>query len=133
MGTEQDVLVTNLAFYAAFAERDLEAMSELWAREADVACLHPGWPLLEGRESVLESWSGILGNPESPVVRCVDAKARIVGSFAWVTCREILEDVHLAATNLFAWENDAWRLVHHQASPLPGRPAPIEAIDDTWN
>ena len=63
MGTEQDVLLTNLAFYAAFAERDLEAMGELWASDADVACMHPGWPVLEGRDAVMESWSRILSNP----------------------------------------------------------------------
>lgn len=133
MSGESDVLLTNLAFYAAFAERDLEAMAELWAEEADVACLHPGWPLLEGRDEVLESWMRILANPGSPTVRCAQAKARIVGSFAWVTCIEVLEDVQLAATNLFVREGEAWRLVHHQASPLPGRPAPVETVDDTWN
>ncbi|MEM6931197.1 MAG: nuclear transport factor 2 family protein, partial [Myxococcota bacterium] len=90
MDTEADVLVTNLAFYAAFAERDLEAMDELWASEHEVACLHPGWTELDGREAVLDSWRRILSNPESPVVRCADAKARVVGDVAWVTCREIL-------------------------------------------
>jgi len=130
---EPDVLLSNLAFYAAFAERDFDAMAELWATEAEVACLHPGWPLLEGRDDVLASWARILGNPGSPAVRCADARARVRDGFAWVTCREIIDDAHLVATNLFVFERGTWRLVHHQSGPLPGRPDPAAPVDDTWN
>jgi hypothetical protein len=28
-----------------------------------VSCVHPGWPVLVGRQTVLESWRRILGNP----------------------------------------------------------------------
>src|SRR5438128_8412277 len=41
--TEREVLEANAAFYAAFAQRDADAMDALWAREVPVACLHPGW------------------------------------------------------------------------------------------
>ncbi|MEN0061057.1 MAG: nuclear transport factor 2 family protein [Myxococcota bacterium] len=133
MSTDEEVLATNLAFYAAFTDRDYDAMADVWASEADVACLHPGWPLLEGRDEVLDSWARILSNPSSPDVRCLNAKVRRVGEFAWVTCLEVLEDVQLAATNLFVREPAGWRMVHHQASPLPGRPPPVAEVDETWN
>ena len=127
-----EVLLANLAFYAAFSERDVEAIQEMWAVEADVTCIHPGWPVLEGLEAVLESWLGILANPESPTVRCADAVAHVMGSMAWVTCREVIDEMQLAATNLFVREDDQWRLVHHQAGPMPGTPSEADLVDD-WN
>ena len=44
------LLFANEAFYAAFAGHDYAAMEALWARHAPVACIHPGWGVLEGRE-----------------------------------------------------------------------------------
>ncbi|MBX2803349.1 MAG: nuclear transport factor 2 family protein [Myxococcales bacterium] len=128
-----EVLLANLAFYAAFAERDMEAMQQLWAAHAEVACIHPGWPLLEGRQAVLASWERILANPESPTVRCVDASARLVGEMmAWVTCREAVPGGQMIATNLFVREEGHWRIVHHQAGPTPGQPSPDE-LREEWN
>ena len=43
MSDESDVLAANDAFYAAFASGDLDALEEVWARQATVACCHPGW------------------------------------------------------------------------------------------
>ena len=42
----------------------------------------------------------------------------LYGDLAIVTCEESLDDNTLVATNIFAREDGAWRLVHHQASPL---------------
>lgn len=117
---ERDVLAANEAFYAAFARRDAAAMDSLWARETEVACLHPGWEALVGREPVVESWRRILlggGAPQS--VRCRRPVARIVADVGWVICKEVLPGGTLAATNLFVRERGAWRMVHHHASPIP--------------
>ena len=130
--TPDEVLITNLGFYAAFSERDMAAMERLWAQEADVACIHPGWPVLEGRDEVLASWRRILSNPDSPTVHCVDAVAHVVHEVAWVTCREVAEGGQLAATNLFVREAGQWRLVHHQAGPMPGLPSAHDLGAD-WN
>ncbi len=54
------VLFANEAFYRAFADRDIAAMEEIWASEAPVACIHPGWSPVIGRERVLASWRAIL-------------------------------------------------------------------------
>ena len=48
------VLFANEAFYQAFAARDLAAMEEVWAHHCPVACIHPGWPPLHGRQAVNE-------------------------------------------------------------------------------
>ena len=117
---EREVLAANDAFYAAFARRDAAAMDALWAREAEVACLHPGWEALFGREAVVESWRRILLGGGAPAsIRCERARAHVAGGAAWVICEEVLPGGALAATNLFVRERGAWRLAHHQASPLP--------------
>ena len=50
---EVEVLAQNRAFYAAFRQRDLDSMDELWATRAKVACVHPGWQPIRGREQVM--------------------------------------------------------------------------------
>jgi hypothetical protein len=126
--TEQAaVLAANAAFYRAFAERDLEAMDRLWARAAEVACIHPGWSPCLGREAVMASWTGILGNPEAPGIRCLKARASVYGTIGVVVCYEAIERNYLIATNLFIAEAGAWKLVHHQAGALaPAPPEPPE-------
>jgi hypothetical protein len=41
MSDTDAVLFANEAFYRAFADRDEEAMEDLWSATAQVACLHP--------------------------------------------------------------------------------------------
>lgn len=119
---EMEVLEANAAFYRAFAARDLATMTALWAERLPVACIHPGWDALSGREEVLESFERILGSEGSPDVRCTLAEAHVLGEVALVTCHEVLEGGRLAATNVFAREDGRWRIVHHQASPMaPGQ------------
>ncbi len=66
------VLSANLEFYRAFAGRDAVAMETIWATDAPVVCVHPGWTPVVGRVAVLESWRHILANPEAPSVMCHD-------------------------------------------------------------
>ncbi|MGF1607822.1 MAG: nuclear transport factor 2 family protein [Kiloniellales bacterium] len=127
MRDEASVLFANDAFYEAFRQRDLETMDKLWARRRPVACTHPGWRTLIGREEVMESWAGILGNPGSPAITCRNAIAFVEGDSAFVTCYEAVGGNVLAATNIFTLEDGQWRLVHHQAGPSE---LPLSALDD---
>jgi ketosteroid isomerase-like protein len=124
--TDSDaVLAANLEFYRAFSGRNLPAMDALWAERAPVTCIHPGWTALCGRDIVLESWRGILANPDSPRVACFDEQVFLHGEVAIVLCEEELEGGTLAASNVFVREDGAWRLVHHQAGQIIQRqPAP---------
>ena len=116
------VLFANEAFYRAFATRDLAAMGEVWARHCPVACIHPGWEPLLGREEVMRSWERILGNPESPAISCRDAHATVFGDSALVVCFEAVPGGFLIASNLFVRLGAVWKLVHHQAGPTNGQP-----------
>ena len=124
---EEDVLAANAAFYAAFERHDVKSMEELWASEAPVACLHPGWEPLLGREAVLRSWRGILmggGAPES--IRCDRATVCLYGESAFVICTEVVPGVEMAATNFFVRERGRWRMTHHHSSPIARRVPPSD-------
>ena len=127
---EEAVLAVNEAFYRAFANHDVAAMDALWSRETPVACIHPGWNALVGREAVMESWTAILTAPGSPQIRCEEPRAFVLGAGAYVICREVLaQQVLLVATNVFAREPAGWRMVHHHAGPAGQAqpPAPDDA------
>ncbi len=122
--TDSDaVLAANLEFYRAFGARDLAAMERLWARRTPVACLHPGWTALTERDAIIESWSGILSNPEAPRIACFDEQVFLYGDVALVLCEEELDGGVLAASNMFVREDDGWRMAHHHAGQIVGRQA----------
>ena len=120
LDSEQTVISANEAFYDAFAAADMNAMASVWAAEAEVTCLHPGWPKLYGREAVLQSWRGILENPNRPRIECTHPSVVIYGSTAVLICYETIESGCLLATNIFVKEDDVWRMTHHHAGgPVP--------------
>jgi ketosteroid isomerase-like protein len=121
MSGEIEVLEANQAFYRAFAAHDAAALEALWARRAPVACVHPGWDVLDGREEVVASFRAIVESAGAPDVHCTQAQARLLGQAAFVTCHEVVAGARLVAVNVFVREDGAWRLCHHQATPLaPG-------------
>ena len=112
------VLALNQAFYRAFASLDFPAMDALWAQRLPVACLHPGWTLLRGREAVMRSWRELLTGTQPPSIHPRNEHVHLLGDTVLVLCEEVLPGTVCAASNLFAREDGAWRLVHHQAGPL---------------
>jgi ketosteroid isomerase-like protein len=125
--TALEVLEANAAFYRAFAAHDPEAMEALWAERLPVACAHPGWDVLVGREDVLDAWRKLFEDGGAPDdLACSLAEAHVLGDVAFVTCHEVLPGGRLLATNVFAREAGAWRMVHHQATPIaPGQARPL--------
>lgn len=113
------ILKINEAFYDAFARSDYQTMDALWARDHEVAVIHPGWDPLHGRDAVMDSWRRILAGPPSPGSHCKEAIAYVMTETAFVICTECLPEVDLVATNVFVKEQGEWRQVHHQAGPIP--------------
>ena len=101
--------------------------SPRWTRSgrssAPVACLHPGWTALKDRDAIIESWAGILSNPDAPRIACFDEQAFLYGDVALVLCEEELEGGTLAASNFFVREDGVWRIAHHQAGQIVRRQA----------
>ena len=115
MTTQQAVINANLSFYEAFSAQDYEAMLKVWSTREDICCLHPGWPIVRGREAVLSSWRAILEASAGAGVRCEGARPTLLDQAAIVTCVEQVDRSRLVATNTFALEDGVWRMVHHQA------------------
>lgn len=127
------VTAANQSFYDAFLYGDQQAMAKVWAEAAPVACIHPGAPLLVGRDTVLESWNSILGAASRPEIECLQSQAHLLGDAAFVTCYERLggaEGATLLATNVFVLEGGRWRMTHHHASPTPMKPSRVAAQAD---
>ena len=119
MSQETAVLFANEAFYLTFTNRDADAMDDIWSTRDTVTCIHPGWPPLRGRKPVVQSWRDILANPNAPKITCQNARAYVDANMAYVLCTEVLAGGQLAATNIFVIEDGTWKLVHHQAGPMP--------------
>jgi hypothetical protein len=112
------LLAANRDFYRIVVDRDVPAMETLWARSVPVACIHPGWPPLVGRDRVLQSWNEILRSAQAPAIRCHEEYPLLYDGFGLVICLEVINGALLAATNVFIREDGAWRLINHQASPV---------------
>ena len=117
MSDEGTLLAANAAYYRAFANADFAQMSRLWADD-DVSCIHPGWPALFGRRAVLESYRNILGNPNQSRIEHRNDTAMVAGSEGRILCVEFVAGAALATTNWFRRIDGAWRMIHHQASPI---------------
>lgn len=116
------VLAANRAFYEAFENRDLDAMSDAWDHADHVTCVHPGWSILTGWGAVSASWFALFGGPQQLQFIVTDERAVLSGDTAWVTCNENLLDAggtqSVAATNVFVRIGGAWKLTHHHGSPV---------------
>lgn len=135
VGDRDALLSANTRFYEAFSAGDLGAMDDLWAREAPVVCVHPGWALLEGRDAVMASFKGIFsGSP--PDVTCSQPTTFIDGRMGMIVCHEHVGRLVLIATNLFVFEHGRWSMIHHHAAPVvpePGHRKPATPPDDLKN
>ncbi len=124
MPYREALLFANEAFYLAFADRDMAAMEDAWSATAPVACIHPGWGVLTGRDEVLESWTAIIANPDSPDIRVHAPEPHLYGDVGFVVCYEEIAGQYLIATNIFVRDGSVWRMVHHQAGPTAAVPDP---------
>ena len=129
---EEAVAATNAALYEAFETADVDRMHRLWD-DVDpdaVVCVHPGWPMLRGREAVLRSWSAVMAGTDYIQFFLTDVRISILGDIAIVTCQEnVLTEVSEAgdanaaviATNVLVRRPSGWRVQVHHGSPVLGR------------
>ena len=118
MSDTDAILAANAAYYRAFSTGDVAAMDQIWADDG-VSCVHPGWTPLIGRAAVVDSYRNILTSPNRVRIAHREDTAILTGDEGRVVCIEIVEGTALlAATNFFRHIGGAWRMVHHQASPI---------------
>src|SRR5258708_36572941 len=109
------ILFANEAFYLAILHRDVKAMDQLWAQGVPVACLHPGWGALLGREEVLDSWRRILSHDTAPKIVCRQPEVLVHGDIAVVVCYGDIEGQLLVAPTLFRREGPGGPVIRHPA------------------
>ena len=117
MSDDAAILAANAAYYRAFTTADFAAMTRIWADD-NVSCIHPGWPVLIGRQAILESYREILRNPNQERIEPRNETVMAAGDEARIFCVEFVGGAALAATNMFKRIDGAWRMTHHQASPI---------------
>ena len=120
------VLAANQAFYSAFAERDLKAMTALWWQGSTSICIHPGsQPILEW-SNIRDSWDAIFRNTDSLEIDIEIVKVEVDSALAYVVLREIVLQSNRGrnmkaqsiATNVFQKMAQKWYLVSHHGSPI---------------
>lgn len=115
------------AFYAAFRDRNLDAMMTVWADANDVICIHPTGPMLVGREAIRASWTEIFKHA-GRIQFVVDERRRSLSdSLALHVVQEHLGadkesgNAPILATNVYQLTETGWRMILHHASPSPRR------------
>ena len=126
METTDSLIKANTRFYRAFELFDIEEMNELWDKDLAVTCIHPGWPLIQGRSEILQSWINIFNNTMVMQFTISESSIKIEGDWGWIVCTESLRSVvngkvnegRVEATNIFRRVKNEWYLVHHHGSPI---------------
>jgi ketosteroid isomerase-like protein len=123
----QQVEEANLAFYRALEANSVERMEKVWAHDAWVRCVHPGWDMIVGWGRVRDSWERIFESGQKMRVSPSDVWIQTSGDVAWVTCTENItvfdeqsfESAQAVATNIFVRREGRWLMSLHHASPIP--------------
>ena len=122
----EGVREANQRFYRAFESLDVDQMGAVWAGEDSITCVHPGWPLIKGRDAVLGSWSRIFENTTLMQFTITGAEIVVDGDWGWVSCTENITSVidgrvtegKVQATNIYVRRMGRWLTVHHHGSPV---------------
>lgn len=126
------VEAANLAMYQAFEAADVDRMASVWD-DVDpdaLVCVHPGWPMLRGRDHVLRSWSAVMAGTDYIQFFLTDVAISVLGDTAVVTCTEnVLTEVTedgsgagaVVATNVLRRRADGWKVQVHHGSPVLGK------------
>ncbi|MEQ8233283.1 MAG: nuclear transport factor 2 family protein [Gammaproteobacteria bacterium] len=119
-------LAAEAAFYEAFGSGDVEAMMRVWAAGADIVCIHPSGPRLEGAAAIRASWQHILAEH---MVRSFDLRGRLVSGTGDLRVHLLEECISVPgtrfvappvlATNIYRRLGDGWYMVLHHASVAP--------------
>jgi ketosteroid isomerase-like protein len=114
------------AFYDALARSDLDKMMSVWAEDDEVVCIHPGGPRLVGLSPIREIWRQMMVNGARLGIEISEA---VVTGNTMMAVHSVFEQISIdqarrrspliAATNVYRYGAEGWRMVMHHASPVP--------------
>ncbi len=123
-----ELAAANAAYYRAFEDGDLDAMSALWERSGRSACTHPGWATLRGWGPIAASFAALFQGGSGLQFVLTREHPVVVGDAGWMNVDEnLLGDqggVTVATLNVFVRDAGAWRLVNHHGSVVHATPGP---------
>jgi len=123
---ELGIRKSQLKYYTAVSNGDMDAMPEIWSETSPIRCVHPGMDSVQGREAVMESWRRYFSVPVPPsasslffTIKPERVQIDIYGLIAICSCVEKTEGGgQLEALNMYKRENGSWKMTLHQAGPI---------------
>ena len=112
----------ELAFYSAFEDADLEGMMGVWARQAEIECIHPFGERLQGTASVRKSWQQLFKNGKQlrfqldQISSTTDAQLAVHILHENITVAGNTQH-RVIATNVYRCDASGWHMILHHASP----------------
>ncbi len=116
------ILLQNERFYEALETHGMAEIEALWSHASYVRCIHPGGVVMEGWETVRESWRAIMDGGWQLSIAPRNVSVELFGTLAVVVLTEemVSHTVHdvamVMATNIFERSADGWKIIHHHGS-----------------
>ena len=126
MSDHEAVVEANRKFYRAFESLDLEQMEQVWLKDRQIVCIHPGWRKLVGWGPVMESWERIFDGVFEMSFELGEVDVIMTGDLAVVVVEENLTQrgydgtmkTQVLTTNTFERLGNQWFMVMHHGSPV---------------
>ncbi len=130
MSDREAIVKANQDFYRAFQSLDLEQMENVWLKDRQIVCIHPGWRKLSGWGPVMNSWEKIFENVFEMKFELGQVEVLLSGGLAVVVVEENLTQhgyegtmkTSVLTTNVFERVGNQWFLVVHHGSPILAPP-----------
>jgi ketosteroid isomerase-like protein len=126
MSDHEAVVEANRKFYRAFESLDLESMEQVWLKDRQIVCIHPGWRKLSGWGPVMQSWERIFEGVFEMSFEIGDVDVIMTGDLAVIVVEENLTQRNydgtmktlVLTTNVFEKVGNEWFMVMHHGSPV---------------
>ncbi len=110
-------------FYAAFNERDLEKLGQVWVQTDEAVIINPVG-LTRGWDAIRTGYAHMFSKPGSTQTKFYDYSVHMDGELCYAVGRERGEfrqagtriPLETRTTNILKWIDGRWRLVHHHVS-----------------
>ncbi len=124
---------TELQFYEALQQGDIEKLMAVWSDDEEISCVHPGGPRVVGAGAIRSAFDAMFSNgpinaqPEKVRrVQTHDCAVHSVLEQVRVMTAEGPQSAWVVATNVYLKTVQGWRLVAHHASP--GTPREVQEM-----
>ncbi len=122
---KQTLLQANDALYVGLNEMfigNLKPLEALWSHSDSISYMGPFGGYLRGWDAVHKDFQAVTDMKIGGKISCELLGSNVVGAVGYISCVEVGENIDPSgkpvavrhrATNIFQWDNEQWRLVHH--------------------